>query len=210
VWEGATMDINEIKSFLEGNKESDEVKTLIKAFTPSFEKAMEDDSFQKNMKSYTDSQISKAVEAYKEKGFKSAVESEVMKRLEAKEKKDPMQIKFEEMERKQNELLEKLAEKERAELRAQNKATALQALSERKLPTDVLDFFVTDEQEKTQENIEIFAGMMESYTQSLKQDSLKNNNVKVPGSGTEGGNHKNVPGENASQSEWEAYFKSQK
>jgi len=148
-----------------------------------------------------------AVNKFKKEKLPSILDEEVDNRMKAREHKEPWQIKLEEMERKTNGLNEKLLEKERAELRAENKAFAVQTLSERKLPTDLVDYLISDEKEKTQANLDKFASSIENYTQKLKQQILKGNNVEVPAEGTSSQSSGSVPGKDASQAEWEAYYK---
>ena len=203
------MEINDIKKFLEENKDSDDVKQLRSSFMPTLDQAMETEEFQKAMKSFADKEASRQVEAYKTNTFSKAVEDEVTKRIEAKNHKEPWQIKMDEMEKKYTDLQSQVAEKERAELFQKNKNSALHSLQEKNItiPDNILDRFISSESEKTSENIGAFTGWIDEYTQSLKADKLKNNNVYVPGDKSSKTTNIQAPGEDASQSDWEAYFK---
>jgi mannitol-1-phosphate/altronate dehydrogenase len=204
------MDVNEIKQFIESNRDSDEVRGFLNSLTPSFDQAMENPDFAKAMKSFADKEGSRQVEAFKNKTLPSTIEDEVKKRLEAQNHKEPWQIKLEEMEKQQNQLMEQLKQKERSELIQKNKNQALKTLTDKKLPSDILDYLVSDEQEKTNSSIEAFVSMMDNYTTNLKQDLLKSNNVRVPGQGETFTGGAQEPGEGASKAEWKAYWASQK
>lgn len=175
------MDINEIKTYLSENKESEEVSQFLGSIVPSFDAALQNPDFEKKVRSYADSYANKQVDAYKEKGFKTAVENEVSKRLEAKNHKEPWQIKLEEMELKQSELMNKLQDKELAEMKANNKANIVPNIADYKLPTELIDLLVSEETEKTERNISMLKEAFDNYGQFLKQESIKGNNIKVPG-----------------------------
>jgi hypothetical protein len=108
------------------------------------------------------------------------------------------------------ELADKQEKKQR--LFAENKAHALSALTEKglKVPESILDRFVSDEKEKTEQGLKEFADFMTNYTTELKSQSVKSNNVQVPGNKTAGGGGLTMPGENATQAELEAYYKAKR
>lgn len=207
------MDIKEIVKYLEENKESPDVKAFISTLTQpkelSFEQLMKNEDFAKQIRSFADSESSKAVDAFKEKGFKKAVETGVSEALEAKEKKTPHQIEVEELNKRLNAVETENQEKELKRLRSDNKVKAINFLKEKTLPSDMLDFLVSEESEKTDENVNIFATMMEDYGQAIKQGQLKGNNTFVPSSP---GNNDSLqePGVDASKEEWKEYYAKQK
>lgn len=202
------MKLEEVKKFLEENKDSPEISDFRKSLMPKVEDAMADPAFQKAIKSFADAEASRQVEAFKTKTLPITIEEEVKKRLEASSKKTPEQIKFEEYERKLAELTNSLKEKERAELIEKNKNSALKHLTEKKYPTDVLDFLVSDEEEKTKKNLEVFSNMMEKYETSLRQSFIKGNNSFVPPKNKETiGGDSFIPGEDATEQDWINYYK---
>lgn len=203
------MDIKEIVKYLEENKESQDVKAFLSALTQpkemSFEELMKNEDFAKQLRSFADSESSKAVDAFKEKGFKKAVEAGVAEALEAKEKKTPHQIEVEELNKRLNAVETENQEKELKRLRSDNKVKAINFLKDKSLPADLLDFLVSEESEKTDENINVFATMMENYGQAIKQGQLKENNTFVP-SDPGNGDSLQEPGEDASKEEWKEYY----
>lgn len=200
------MTIEEIREFMNSNKDSDDVREFKKSLMPKFDELMEDDSFKKTLESYADSRVSKAVDTYKSKTLPLAVEEEVKKRVESMNTKTPEQIKLEEYDKKLAELTNKYQQKEREELIQKNKNYALKTLSEKKLPTDVLDILISDEEEKTNNNLEMFSNMMENYTTNIKQEFMSGNNIKVPGRSEVMTANSDMPGEDATSKEWESYY----
>jgi hypothetical protein len=100
-----------------------------------------------------------------------------------------------------------IKQKEKNEMLQKNKNLALTTLSEKKLPTDIMDFLVTDEQEKTKENIDLFSQMMESYTTSIKNNKMASNNTVLPGKDEVlTGGKIPEPAEGASKAEWKEYW----
>lgn len=200
------MEISEIKDFLESNKDSDEVKSFMNSLTPSIDQIMERPDFQKAVKSLSDKEARRQVEAYKTNTFDTTVEEKVAKRMEAAQHKEPWEIKLQDMEKRNLELENKFKEKERAELIQKNKNFALKSLSDSKLPSDILDFIVSDDEETTTKNLETFQNMMEGYTTNIKNDFMSGNNTSIPGK-TEviGAGGLKVPGENATDAEYDAY-----
>lgn len=172
----------------------------------NLEEALKDQNFSKQFQSYVDSQTSKAVEAFKQKGFVAAVEKEVETRLKAKETKTPEQIKFEEYEAKLADMQNKIAEKERLEMRIKNKESARTSFIEAKLPEGLLDFLVSEDAEKTKSNIEAATKMLEDFRTDVKKSIVSGNNIDVPGKTVPGLTDKE-PGPNATKEEWKAYYK---
>ncbi len=201
------MNIEEVKSFIEENKDSKEVMELFNSNMPSLEQTMEKPEFQKAMKSFADKEARRQVEAYKENTFDKSVEEAVAKRIEANNHKEPWEIKIAQMEQNQIRLENQLKEKDRNELIGINKTNAIKTLTEKNLPIDLVDFLVSDDGEKTTSNIEMMSGVFETYGQNLKQGMLKNNNVNVPGNKATSISSDVMPGDDASQENWEKYYK---
>lgn len=176
------MTFEEMKAFTEANAENEEVVKFLGSFKqePNFDTLLENEDFKKKVDSIADSRSGKAVATYKEKGFKEAVEKEVKLREEAKNHKEPWEIKIEESDRKLAAVENMLAQKERDSLIATNKAKALTILSEKSLPTSIIDFVVSDEEDKTLANLDIISKTFEDFAQSIKKDMLKGNNTNVP------------------------------
>jgi len=152
----------------------------------------------------------KWAEAYKADKLPGMVDKEVETRLRARETKTPEQIKFDEYETKLAAMQNQIAEKEVFEMRSKNKELARGKFKEAGLPDTLLDFFVSEDETKTNDNIGIAIEALTGFKTSIKQDALGNNNIKVPGSDvvtdTKTGHGIPVP-TSANPKEWEAYHK---
>ena len=152
-----------------------------------------------------------AVQNFQKEKLPIILESEFSKRLKLEEernKKTPEQLQLDEA-LKRIELMEaNNIAKEKERLKAENKTNVLKVLSEKKLPTDLLDFIVSDEEEKTNKNVELFTNMMDKWTTNLKEGFMSGNNTRVPGKDSISGNSgMEYPGDNASQAQLDAWYK---
>lgn len=173
------------------------------------EDALKNPDFAKQLKSYVDSASGKAVEAYKDKGFAAAVDKAVESRIKARETKTPEQIKFDEYESKLAEMQSKIAEKELSEMRGKNKDLARGKFKEAKLPDSLLDFFVSEDEEKTNKNLEKAMKALGDFRDEVKKGVLSGNNTVVPGKTVTTSGLKE-PGPGATKQQWADYWKQAK
>lgn len=201
------MDLKEIKEFFETNKDKEEVRDFAKSLTPELDinEVLNREDVKKKLQSYVDAEASRQVETFKQKTLPDIIEEQVKAKMEAAQHKEPWEIQMEELKRENQKIQEALKEEQLGKLLEANKNKALSMLTEKKLPTAMIDHLVTEEPEKTQHNVETFIKTMEDYTNSVKQSMVKGNNVQVPsgdGSSTVG-----EPGPNANKQDWKEYFK---
>src|SRR5690606_4033401 len=119
------------------------------------EQLAKDEVFQKWLQSEKDRHFSKGLETWKENNLPSLVEEEIKKRYpeETEEQRQLRELKAQ---------LEKLQqERQREAIRNQ----AYKRANEKGLPLELLDFFVADDAEKTQANLEIRS---EEHTSELQ------------------------------------------
>lgn len=141
------MNIEEIKQFLEQNKENEEVKAFVGELSAvSADKVkgfLETEEGKKLLQPRLDQHFTKGLETWKDNNLKKIVEEEVSKRNPSK---TPEQIE-----------VEKLRKEIEAEKAARNRETlvnkALKAADEKKLPKDVIDFFIGENEDSTLENL---------------------------------------------------------
>ncbi|MGZ9699101.1 DUF4355 domain-containing protein [Bacillus safensis] len=141
------MNIEEIKQFLEQNKENEEVKAFVGELSAvSVDKVkgfLETEEGKKFLQPRLDQHFTKGLATWKENNLKKIVEEEVSKRNPSK---TPEQIE-----------VEKLRKEIEAERAARNRETlvnkALKAADEKKLPKDVIDFFIGENEDSTLENL---------------------------------------------------------
>lgn len=141
------MNIEEIKQFLEQNKENEEVKAFVGELSAvSADKVkgfLETEEGKKVLQPRLDQHFTKGLETWKANNLEKIVEEEVSKRNPSK---TPEQIE-----------VEKLRKEIEAERAARNRETlvnkALKAADEKKLPKDVIDFFIGENEDSTLENL---------------------------------------------------------
>lgn len=129
------------------------------------EQLAKDEVFQKWLQSEKDRHFSKGLETWKENNLPSLVEEEIKKRYpeETEEQRQLRELKAQ---------LEKLQqERQREAIRNQ----AYKRANEKGLPLELLDFFVADDAEKTQANLEILEKVWNEAVQAQVNQTFKQN-----------------------------------
>jgi len=197
------MDLRELKEFIEENKEDQNVKDLLKQYgTPSTEEIL---SFPE-VKSELDRRVSKAVDSHD----KEKVPELVQKRLqEEMEKEDnPLKAEVKNIRQELNDWRQKAEEAERATKRQEIKNKAQQKISEKGLPSDLIDFLVTDDEESTDENLARFEESISKYAKKIKSGVYESKNTDVPNKETSSSSGEPAP--EASKEEWKKYLQKQR
>ncbi|MGG0619730.1 DUF4355 domain-containing protein [Bacillus altitudinis] len=141
------MNIEEIKQFLEQNKENEEVKAFVGELSAvSADKVkgfLETEEGKKLLQPRLDQHFTKSLDTWKENNLEKIVEDEVSKRNPSK---TPEQLE-----------IEKLRKDMESERNARNREklvnTALKVADKKTLPKDVIDFFIGENEESTIENL---------------------------------------------------------
>lgn len=141
------MNIEEIKQFLEQNKENEEVKTFVGELSAvSADKVkgfLETEEGKKLLQPRLDQHFTKGLATWKDNNLEKIVEEEVSKRNPSK---TPEQLE-----------IEKLRKDMESERNARNREklvnTALKVADKKTLPKDVIDFFIGENEESTIENL---------------------------------------------------------
>ena len=176
------MDINEVKAFLETNKETEEVKSFINGY-----KVVDLESVKKlvttagnnEVKSWFDSEIgtraTKGIETFKAKELDKLINEEVDKRTGKNETPEMKRIR---------ELEEKLASKEKSEVRQEMLNKARKIVDDKKLPLDILDLINLESDDLINTNISKFEKMFNSYIAKAVEETVKTNSYKPTGKET--------------------------
>ena len=181
------MELNEIKEYLESNKDTDEVKDLRKSLTPEIDvnQFMEREDVKKKLQSSIDAEASRQVETFKTNTLPDMIKKGISEKEEAAKTKTPEQLKFEEYETKLSEMDSLLKSEKLGKVRETNKNKALKILSEKKLPTTIVELFIDEDEEVTLENVAAFTTMMNEYTAAVKQAVIKSGNIDAADSDNE-------------------------
>lgn len=120
---------------------------------------------------------SEALENFKKKDMQTLISAEVLKRTGANETEEQKAI------RELRESLDKLKkEKQYAEKVSKYK----DILVEKKIPTNLIEYLLSDDDDKTNANIEIFENSMKQYVQSKVDERIKDGSYVPPGKDSAG------------------------
>ena len=123
-----------------------------------------------DLKSLIDSERDKGIEGFKKNGMQKIVESEILKRINKEE--TPEQKRIRELEERLNKVDK---EKAKAEMVAKYKDT----LTEKNIPSKLIDFVLGEDEETTNANISLFEDSMKTYIDTQVQERL-NSGYKPP------------------------------
>ncbi|MGM5473795.1 DUF4355 domain-containing protein [Bacillus pumilus] len=167
------MNIEEIKQFLEQNKENEEVKAFVGELSAvSADKVkgfLETEEGKKVLQPRLDQHFTKGLATWKENNLEKIVEEEVSKRNPSK---TPEQIE-----------VEKLRKEIEAERAARNRETlvnkALKAADEKKLPKDIIDFFIGENEDSTLENLSKLEDSFNAAVQTAVDGKFKESGREI-------------------------------
>lgn len=159
-------------------KEHEEIKSLAKDFDVNnitledFKTMLANNETIKGYHQSTlDSAVSKGVESFKTNKMPSYIEKAIEDK--ANEGKTPEQIRLAELE-------QKLANMEKEKTKAELMAKYTKTLNEKNLPSELVNFIITDNEEVINENIGKFENMFKSTVDTLVQEKLKGGQYVPP------------------------------
>lgn len=171
------MDINEVKSFIDTNKDTEDVKAFVSGLNPiTTDRVKSLVDTDKSLKGWLDSEkdkhLSKGIETFKTNNLDSLVSAKIK---ELYPDADPRDVKYKELEDKFNSA-------EKARLKETLTNTALKTAQEKKLPTDLIDYFIGQDAESTNKNIEKLIATMAAHDEAIKLEFAKGNSYTPPNS----------------------------
>jgi len=170
------MEFSEIKAYLETNADNDEVKQylaeLSKPTIDRVEDFLESEDGKKLLQPKMDSYYSKGLDTWKKNNLEKELDREIKKRFPAKDEKDI------ELERMRAEFEKMKAEADKEKLRSK----ALKIATDKKLPSDIVDYFIGDDEDSTVNNLEKVNKIFSQYIQKAVEDKLKDGSYTPPGS----------------------------
>ncbi|MEI5909409.1 DUF4355 domain-containing protein, partial [Bacillus spongiae] len=144
------MNLEEVKKFLEENKGKADVKSILIGYLQgdlTVEEAQKMVSESTTLKSLVDSEkdkhFAKSLDTWKSNNLQGEIDKEIKKRFPEKDEKDV------ELEKIKAQLEKMESEKKREELRNE----AIKVANEKKLPLDLVDFMLGENQETTNTNL---------------------------------------------------------
>lgn len=168
---------DEVKEYFEKNKDDETVKGYVKGFVSldgvkSFLET--DENGKKYLGSYADSRVTQGIETFKQNNLQKLVEDELLKRSPST---DPKDLKLQELQNKFEAL-----EKEKARESLMNKG--LKLATEKKLPVDLVSFFLGQDEEGTVNNLSSLEKSLQAYTQGLRESILAGGSHTPPAGGS--------------------------
>ncbi|HHD2716924.1 TPA: DUF4355 domain-containing protein [Clostridium perfringens] len=124
----------------------------------------------KDIQSLVDGKVTKGIESFKKKSMPKLIEAEVLKRTGETETPEAKAIR---------ELQDKLNTMEKEKARAEMVAKFKDTLIDKKIPSNLIDFVIGDDEETTTANIELFENSIKTYINSQVSEKL-NNGYKPP------------------------------
>lgn len=153
---------------------SDFAKSLLQSGLTlnAFKEKLKEPEFKSYLDSVKDKHFDKALETWKSNNLQTIINDEVLKATG--KKKTPEQLRIEELEKNFN---EQKAKAERAEKVAKYK----DVLAEKKIPGEMIDYFLTDDDETTNTRIDNFATYVEGMVISSVKEKIASGSYTPPG-----------------------------
>ncbi|WP_426621039.1 DUF4355 domain-containing protein [Bacillus amyloliquefaciens] len=171
------MNLEDVKKFFEEQQDNDEVKQYLQGLQPvtldGVKQFVEtDEDAKKWMQSQKDRFFSTSLNSWMESTFPQKLEEEIKKRYpdETPEQKRIRELELKNEEFERNARIEKM------------KSIALKTASDKKIPADLIDLLVSDNEEVTLGNLTKFEESMKPYIQEQVEDRLKNSSYTPPAS----------------------------
>lgn len=125
------------------------------------------------LQSISDKRVTDGIETFKKKNLQKLVDEEYKKQHP---EADPKDTKLAEMEKKLEDIQREATRKDLT-----NKA--LKIMTEKKLPVDLVDYFIGADETATTANLDGFAKILEAHDKGVKEDLLKQNQYTPPAGG---------------------------
>lgn len=143
------MNLEMVKSFIEQNKNNDDVKQFVQSFInqETVESFLGTEDGKKLLQPKLDKYFTKGLETWKANNLQSLIDAEINKKFPP-ESEEQKQLRA---------LQQKLEAMEKEKMVANIKAEAIQELTKQGLPVTIADYFVADNLETTRDRINSFA-----------------------------------------------------
>lgn len=153
---------------------SDFAKSLLQSGLTlnAFKEKMNEPEFKSYLDSVKDKHFDKALETWKSNNLQTLINDEVLKATG--KKKTPEQLKIEELEKK---MLESEAKAQKAEKVAKYK----DVLAENKIPMEMIDYFLTDDDETTNTRIDNFKVFVDEIVNTNVKEKIASGSYTPPG-----------------------------
>jgi len=175
----------EVQKYITDNMEKDEkVKNYVGGFvTPDRVNGfLESEDGKKLLQPKLDSYHTKGLKTWQEKNLEGLVSAKVK---ELHPDADPKDIEL-------NKMKTMLEQMQKDTLKKDLTNKALKTAQEKKLPTDLIDYFVGNDEETTNKNLEKLIATMAAHDEAIKLEFAKGNSYTPPGDGGGVGDEKKL------------------
>lgn len=154
--------------------QSDFAKSLLESgiTLDAFKGKINEPDFKSYLDSVKDKHFDKALETWKSNNLQTIINDEVLKATG--KKKSPEQLKIEELEKK---MLESEAKAQKAEKIAKYK----DVLAEKKIPMEMIEYFLTDNDETTNTRIDNFKTFVDDIVNTNVKEKIASGSYTPPG-----------------------------
>lgn len=170
------LNLQMVKEFIESSKDSnEEVKNYIGGFITSdrVEEFLNNEDGKKLLQPKLDKYHQKSLESWRQNNWEKELDAEIRKRFPAKSESEI------ELEKIKTQLKQMELEKTKESLT--NKA--IKVANEKKIPLDLIDFIIGNDEDNTLKNIEKLEGILNVHIQSAVEERLKSTGSYTPPSG---------------------------
>ena len=163
----------EVSAYLESQKDAEDVKTYMSGLITAdrVNGFLNTEEGKKLLQPKLDSYHGKGLETWKTNNLNKLVDEEVTKRFPAADSKDielnKLKAEFEAM--KNDNTRKELTNK------------ALKIAQEKKLPSDLIDYFIGQDEDSTTKNLEKFMATMAAHDEAIKTEFAKGGSYTPPG-----------------------------
>lgn len=165
------MNLEEVKKFLDEQKENEEVKSYLQGLSEvtldGATNFLESDEGKKLLQPKLDSYFTKGLDSWKANNLEKLIDAEVKKRFP---ETDPKDIELQEVKNQ-------LKQIQQDKLRESLKNKALTVATEKKLPVALIDYLIGDSEETTLNNVGQFEEVWNSQLQVLVSEKLKEGGI---------------------------------
>lgn len=169
------MNLQEIKTYLETNKDNEDVKNylaeLSKVTVEGVDSFINTEDGKKWIGKHNDSFFTKGLESWKKNNLDKLI-SDAVAKANPQETPEQKQIR---------ELTERLNKKESDEKRQVVKNHALTHANTKKLPIEILDFFLGEDEDTTTQNLIKLEEIFNKHIQTTVEERLKSGSYVPPG-----------------------------
>ncbi|MCB2297046.1 DUF4355 domain-containing protein [Clostridium tagluense] len=170
----AIENFNEVQEYITANGENEEVSNYIKGFNKIDMNGVKsfletNDEGKGYLNSYADSKVTKGIETFKTNNLQKLIDAEMLKKNPSL---TPEQLKIQELE-------QKFTDMEKSKTRVEQMSKYKDVLQQKKIPSNMVDFLINDDQTITEANITLFENSMKSYIEEAIKAKF-GDNVHIP------------------------------